>query len=729
MSKRIIQVVFILAALGAVVYFYLQLSSGSSAQGQAADVIPSNMAFVLEISQADIPENYSAWLQSMSENENTLAGVSFNPISEWPAVYDKMHQLAAADLRWNNALNTGSVIFATNEQGRGDAWIASIDLSEGLSQSDIRAMLNALDPIRGERDFHSKTIYSGDRFNSCAVKNCIVISPSPSLIEDVLIRNEKGQILFVEPSFVTARECMSKDLPLHLLMSMEHGDWLQLDPVHSEGHIQLSGYAVLSDSSRHSFALTADAGELHAQEVLPASTVIADFYSYENFETGWRSHEDYFDGSDVYAFWSRAWSDFGDTCQCDLNEALLSWRSGESGSAVIALNDSATAEIGFYGIQDSADVIQMLRPLLVEQGPSPTGIYKVKYPGVFERNQQQQVLIEANYITQYKNYVFVASTPGDLFPVLQQTSSIAADPEFAKSISLRPENASRFLFQKDFYTSPLPRTLLQMLHGTAYLGSSVERFRDNKFLVNITLPFEGEVKMANSSQENPAEEITASGAISRGPWKVKNHNTGEMEEIAQMNTGDLVLTGTDGNILWKKKISGEILGKLTQIDALKNNKLQYAFTTENMIYVVDRNGNDLPGFPIGLKPPITSGLLVADYDANKKYRLLFAAGDGLIFNYGVNAAPTEGWKHQNSNMVTTALEHFKTGSDDHILVVSITGSMQILKRTGEVRYSPKRILENYNGQSVSIRPGNSPAKTNITYTTKNGEEKTVEIGE
>jgi outer membrane protein assembly factor BamB len=208
---------------------------------------------------------------------------------------------------------------------------------------------------------------------------------------------------------------------------------------------------------------------------------------------------------------------------------------------------------------------------------------------------------------------------------------------------------------------------------------------------------------------------TAAPVESGKTWTVVNHNTQEKETLRN-NDSTLELVGADGKSLWSIEIEGRVLGDVVQIDALKNNKLQMAFTTESAVYILDRNGTPLPGFPYHTKPPITSPLLVADYDNTKKYRLIFAAGDGMLFNFGVDGNPTSGWKFSNTaSEKIIALKTQKIGSDDVILTVTDQGNIQLLKRTGETKVTCKTKLEGFDGKTLDIVAGNDFSTTSLVY--------------
>jgi hypothetical protein len=222
------------------------------------------------------------------------------------------------------------------------------------------------------------------------------------------------------------------------------------------------------------------------------------------------------------------------------------------------------------------------------------------------------------------------------------------------------------------------------------------------------------------------EESTEISQSAGHSWTVINHNTQEKELLECDEHGKLSLKDASGKVLWTRNLGTPVLGDVVQIDALKNNKLQFVFTTESGLYLIDRNGKDVTGFPYLPKPPITSPLLVADYDNTKKYRLIFAMGDDMILNMSVDGKMTSGWKYQpqNSGGAVKAIQSAKIGSDDVLFAVSTNGSIQLLKRTGELKSACSTTLENYNGGKISIVPGPEINGTAIVYSTPAGERTT-----
>jgi hypothetical protein len=69
------------------------------------------------------------------------------------------------------------------------------------------------------------------------------------------------------------------------------------------------------------------------------------------------------------------------------------------------------------------------------------------------------------------------------------------------------------------------------------------------------------------------------------------------------------------------------------LDYFKNGKLQYIVTTPSYIYLIDRLGRDVEGFP--KKKNLNARFSeVVDYDKSRNYRVAIASGDKDIFYSG-----------------------------------------------------------------------------------------------
>ncbi|MFN5622286.1 MAG: hypothetical protein ACK478_13370 [Flavobacteriales bacterium] len=722
-TKRIVQGAVVIIAIAIIGFAYFRLSETSGDQGNPLKHVPVSSSMVLAIdgmanSQSEL-ELLDILLNTSTENS------SYN---QWRRTLHTLDSLRKAQRPWYDVLQEAPLTFAAQDVQTSSGWSLCVGLKSGDNADKLMQLW--LDNAPG-RSFKGTTMYVGKTLSWCAISNCLIVSPSPATLEQVIISSAAGDVVALNADFNTAFELRSKDVPLHLFAKVNERSWIQLDPVFSSKGTQLTGYFQQAEQPKHPLQLTAPAGEeAGIFALLTGNTMLVDMLCTGDADTAWNALSRFYNGSEAANYWTEVWQSVGDSCQCDLNELLLSWRTGESGTAVIALPDSSNATITFAGVRDSIDVMTLIEPLLLEPTPQTQNIFTVKFPAVLERNTLPTIPLEHNYIMQWKEYVFTASTPSQLQLIQQTANTLSKDAAFLQALQLTNDNAARKYYQTGATNTLLPAALTALLNDQENYMVSVEPATGEKSLVSIGLDIRTSATPAAVKAPEPlqalVEESTEVAQSSANSWTVINHNTNEKEQIECDEKGKLSLKDPTGKVLWTRNLGAPVLGDVVQVDALKNNKLQYVFTTKSGLYLIDRNGKDVAGFPYLPKPPITSPLLVADYDNTKKYRLIFAMGDDMILNMSIDGKMTSGWKYQpkNTGSAVKAIQSAKIGSDDVLFAVSENGSIQLLKRTGEEKSSCSTILENYNGGKISIVPGAEINGTAIVYSTAAGERTT-----
>jgi hypothetical protein len=724
-SKRIIQALVVVIATVVIGFAYFQLSETAGEQGNPLKHVPSSSAIICGI---DGLANSQSQLEFLDKLLDTPAENSC--YSHWRSTLHTLDSLRKAQRPWYDLLQQASLTFAAQDAQNPTGWSLCIGLNAGDKPEKLMQLWLADAPGRA---FKGTTMYVGTTLSWCALDNCLVVSPSPAMLEQIIISSRSGDVVALNSNFNAAFDLRSKDVPLHFYAKVNDQSWLQLDPVFGEQDTQLTGYFEQIDNTKHPLLLTAsDAAQPVIYDVLPNNTMLVDVLCTNDADSLWDQLNHFYDGTEAAKYWAEIWQSAGDSCQCDLNELVLSWRSGEIGTAVMTLPDSSNASVTFIGMRDSMDVMLLLEPLLLEPTPQTQNIYTVKYPAVFERNALPTVPIEHNYIMQWKQFVFTASTPSQLQFIQQSMSGLIKEPTFAKALQHANSEAARTYYQIGSTATLLPVALTELLKHQGNYAVSIEDTPGEKSLIAIGLDIRTSATPARVEAPEPLlnllEEPAETPQVSGSTWTVINHNTQEKEQLTGDAKGNLTLKDVTGKVLWTRNLGSPILGDVVQVDALKNNKLQYAFTTASGLYLIDRNGKDVSGFPYLPKPRITSPLLVADYDNTKKYRLIFAMGDDMIVNMSIDGKMTSGWKYQpkNTGSSVKAIKSAKIGSDDVLFAVSENGSIQILKRTGEEKSTCSTLLENYNGGAISIVPGTEINGTAIVYSTAAGE-RTMQI--
>ena len=148
----------------------------------------------------------------------------------------------------------------------------------------------------------------------------------------------------------------------------------------------------------------------------------------------------------------------------------------------------------------------------------------------------------------------------------------------------------------------------------------------------------------------------------------------------------MYLINSEGVVLWRRTLEEAPLSGVITVDAFNNGQLQYLFNTAHSIYLLDRNGEDVEGYPLQLPFEASNGLAVFDYNHNKDYRILLCGTDRLVYNYNLQGTEVEGWNHHRAeDQVKQPVQHIVSGDKDYLIVSDVSGGVRILDRQGRIR--------------------------------------------
>lgn len=202
------------------------------------------------------------------------------------------------------------------------------------------------------------------------------------------------------------------------------------------------------------------------------------------------------------------------------------------------------------------------------------------------------------------------------------------------------------------------------------------------------------------------------------PVPVVNHNTQERELFVQDEAHTVYLLNNSGRILWKQKIDGKINSEVYQVDALKNGKLQYLFSTSSRIYLIDRNGDAVTGFPVAFKSACHGGITLFDYDNNRTYRIFAPCADQKIYLYDIKGTVVKGWKSVKSDKeIVTRVQHYRVEGKDYI-VYADRYRLYILDRKGNERVRVSTLFDL--AENTDLYLTRREGKMMIAFTNKKG---------
>lgn len=230
-----------------------------------------------------------------------------------------------------------------------------------------------------------------------------------------------------------------------------------------------------------------------------------------------------------------------------------------------------------------------------------------------------------------------------------------------------------------------------------------------------------------SNEAIQVKRIKLENTITSSPSFFTNWRTRQKSIVVQDETNTLHLFGKDGKSIWAKELDSRLVGDILTFDIYKNTRLQMAFTTQNKLYVVDRNGNTVDPFPLDFQDFITQGLAIFDYDSNGKHRFVVVQNDEVLM-YNKEGKLVKGFDYKPQGNIKRTPQHIRIGRKDYILLENDQG-LKILSRTGTERVKPKQKLST-SGNSWGLHKSNfvgTSEEGNLLEVTENGTVQTTEL--
>ena len=343
-----------------------------------------------------------------------------------------------------------------------------------------------------------------------------------------------------------------------------------------------------------------------------------------------------------------------------LNEVGQVFYENEDLVIIRSIDPSATKE----ALRNHVDVADSYRTIEIYNFSKSTVFQSVFSPFITTNNVQFYTHLDDFFV--FANSI---ETLQNVISNFQNGTTIGATDAFTKSMSqLSDESSLLIVADQDRLKGMLSGWFnidASNLRLNDYKISAFQLVQDDGFLhLNGVLNKYKKQIIANTITE--MFSVTLEADIIMDPQFVINHRTKEKEIVVQDVNNDLYLISNTGKILWKRRLLGPVLGKIEQVDLLRNGRLQLAFATPSRVYIIDRNGNSVSPFPLKFGERITQPLSVFDYDKTRRYRFLVTQGTDLLM-YDRNGRFVRGFKYINPNRVLTQPKHIRMGSRDYIV--------------------------------------------------------------
>jgi hypothetical protein len=338
--------------------------------------------------------------------------------------------------------------------------------------------------------------------------------------------------------------------------------------------------------------------------------------------------------------------------------------------------------------------------------------------------------IDKPYYTVIGRYIVLANSLEQLKEIVdrfEQERTLAKDSNFKQfadnlsdesnvfvysNIARSPELYTRYLNQTFSETVVQHTDLLRKFEAVAFQFIS----GNDMFFTNFSLKHNPVYK----EEKTTLWEFQLEGELAMKPKIVINHNDNTKEIFVQDTEHNIYLISNTGKKLWSKNIGANIIGEVHQVDALKNGKLQYLFNTSEKLYLIDRNGNDVIGFPVKLKENTNVALSLMDYDNNKDYRIIIPCGEKIV-NYKITGEPVQGWMFENAEAnIAYPIQHVSLSGKDYLITIDVNGKVYVFDRKGQARLVLKEKLKLPKNGNFHLEKGIDLKSTFIIITDDSG---------
>jgi len=223
--------------------------------------------------------------------------------------------------------------------------------------------------------------------------------------------------------------------------------------------------------------------------------------------------------------------------------------------------------------------------------------------------------------------------------------------------------------------------------------------------------------------ESPASIVWKSHldspAMNQPQFVINPSDKSQREIVLQDSSNNLILISNAGRALWKIKLPGPIRSEIFQLDYFRNGKIQYFFSTDEALHLIDHQGNYLQNYPSVLRSAATNGVSVADYDHNGDYRFFIAGKDHKVYVYDRKGKIVTGWAPQKTEHdIIQPVQFFRVNTKDYI-VFTDKNRGYILDRKGKQRVIIKGDVE-YSRNCFTLEPGSGKRPARLVTTDSKG---------
>ncbi len=522
---------------------------------------------------------------------------------------------------------------------------------------------------------------------------------------------------------------VNEDYNSSLVKFARFADWSGLDLFIKKDELLLNGYTIASDSAMQSLALMGEQapGSLSMINILPNTTQAYLIYAFNNYPSLFQRWENRRKRAQFSITGFDLFKETNEACDTTVRLFLDHWAGKQAGRCWIkpSPRDSAIFPVTIIqaSLPDSAR--KSLLTLARLMGQKVDSII-VEKQVIYRANTGAMMNIwlsplfdpaTLSSFTFIDNYICFAESHTVLKKFLDRTlkndllKELPAYQELSDNISDQA-NISFYCNSRSLLDY-LPEVLTAdyLPHFTPILDS-LKKFQS----VAVQLSSEGRMFFTNllvhfnpkTTTEGPMAWQTALDTLVAGTPQIIRSNVGEEFAVLVTDTNNtLYKIDADGQILWKQKLYGHVLGTFHDIRIKHHDSLFYLFNTVNHLYLIRSDGKIAERFPMKFPVRASNGLCLKESVHTGEYEVIIAFRNNRIYNFNLNGQLVDGWQSPEvKKEVITPIRHI---SHDYLFITSKDGTVLITDHAGAEKITPGKAFSNSPNSAFYVNRTNSKA--------------------
>ncbi|MBU1012238.1 MAG: WD40 repeat domain-containing protein [Bacteroidetes bacterium] len=580
-----------------------------------------------------------------------------------------------------------------------------------IGSPNANLVLESLENLQSDQSFgHNSTFLEVEKTAGKRVEANIFVNYKqlPSLLGQ--IANERYGITSptdtINPNSTESSNAPKDFVGLNLLSNM--AGWSELDLMIKKDEFFLSGYTSTNDSSSDYINLYKNQNEqpFEMAEIIPRTATVFQHFGIGNFEKYFTDYQNLLAKNERVDLFNQMVYRLNISLKTNLQNAFVP-HVGPTFAFVSVATRNLNYEENCYAIikMKNAVAAQLYLEQISKNKDGSGLVKKYRDHNLYHLNIEGFVplvfgepfsSIQAFHYTFIEDYLIIANSTSALEKYINLYMSghpLSLDPAYISFADNMAEKSNfYFYFNIKKGLNLLERFINKNLYD--FIIQNISTFKnyqalglqyssqENGLFTNLYLNYDANVPIQNDW----AWQTKLDDNIVERPFLLRNHQDQYLYTLVADAGNQIYLVDHEGNILWKHKIDGQIMGEVHVVDFFKDGKLQYLFNTKTSIHLLDILGNKVGSYPIKLKVRAENGISVFDYSNNRDYRIIYAGTDQNIYNYTLDGKEVDGWNRAETDReVQGRIQHLVANNRDYILLADLNGNTRILNRQGSDR--------------------------------------------